>query len=165
MRACRELFDLLARCDYSNRIDALCIDIDAEALHYANRHVNTASHQASVRFMHENVIKWVLGRAKHDMGLQDIIYTSGLCDYLDDRMMQRLIERCHQQLAPGGALIIGNFSPSNPDRQFMDNIMYWRLIHRDEGDMHRLFAASPFGDRVELIAEEHGVNLFAIARK
>ncbi len=162
---CRELFDLLAKCDYSDRIHALCIDIDAEALHYANRHVNTVVHQASVRFMRENVIKWVLGRAKHEMGPQDIIYSSGLCDYLDDRMMQRLIERCHQQLAPGGALIIGNFTPSNPDRQFMDNIMYWRLIHRGEDDMRRLFAGSPFGDSIDLVAEEAGVNLFAIARK
>lgn len=162
---CRELFDLLTRCDYSDRIDALCIDIDAEALHYANRYVNTEPHNASVRFMHENVIKWSLGRAKHDMGPQDIIYSSGLCDYLDDRMMRRLIGRCYDQLSPGGALIVGNFTPSNPDRQFMDNIMYWRLIHRDEQDMRRLFAESPFGERVELVAEEHGVNLFAIALK
>jgi hypothetical protein len=43
--------------------------------------------------------------------------------------------------------------------------MYWRLIHRDEQDMRRLFAESPFGERVELVAEEHGVNLFAIALK
>ncbi len=162
---CREFFDLMSRCDYSRRIHALCIDIDAEALHYADRHVNTVSHQASVRFMRENVIKWVLGRARHDIGPQDIIYSSGLCDYLDDRMMERLIARCHQQLVPGGALIIGNFSPANPDRQFMDNIMYWRLIHRGEDDMRKLFAASPFGDRVELVAEESGVNLFAIALK
>ncbi|MEJ2155174.1 MAG: cyclic nucleotide-binding domain-containing protein [Desulfobacteraceae bacterium] len=162
---CRELFDLLTQCDYSDRIDALCIDIDAEALHYANRYVNTEPHNASVRFMHENVIKWALGRAKHDMGPQDIIYSSGLCDYLDDRMMQRLIERCYQQLSPGGAFIVGNFTPSNPDRQFMDNIMYWRLIHRNENDMRSLFESSPFGNRVELVAEEHGVNLFAIALK
>lgn len=162
---CRELFDLLTHCDYSDRIDALCIDIDAEALQFADRHVNTTAHNASVRFMHENVIKWVLGRAKQDMGPQDIIYSSGLCDYLDDRMMRRLIERCYRQLAPGGAFIIGNFSPSNPDRQFMDNIMYWRLIHRDEDDMRRLFADSSFGGRVELVSEEYGVNLFAIALK
>jgi SAM-dependent methyltransferase len=162
---CRELFDLLTGCDYSERIDALCIDIDAEALHYANRYVNTEPHNASVRFMHENVIKWALGRAKHDMGPQDIIYSSGLCDYLDDHMMQRLIEQCYQQLSPGGALIVGNFTPSNPDRQFMDNIMYWRLIHRNEQDMHELFAGSSFGDRVEMVVEEQGVNLFAIAQK
>jgi extracellular factor (EF) 3-hydroxypalmitic acid methyl ester biosynthesis protein len=162
---CRELFDLLARCDYSRFIDALCIDIDAEALQFANRYVNIAPHQASVRFMQENVIKWALGRARQDFGPQDIIYSSGLCDYLDRRLVTRLIERCHGQLTPGGALVIGNFTPANPDRQFMDNIMYWRLIHRDEEDMRRLFAETSFGDRITLIAEEKGVNLFAVATK
>lgn len=162
---CRELFDLLARCDYSRSVDALCIDIDAEALQFANRYVNTAPHQASVRFMQENVIKWALGRARQDFGPQDIIYSSGLCDYLDRRLVTRLIERCHGQLTTGGALVIGNFTPANPDRQFMDNIMYWRLIHRDEEDMRQLFAETSFGDRITLIAEEKGVNLFAVAVK
>ena len=115
--------------------------------------------------MHENVIKWSLGRTRHDLPAQDIIYSSGLCDYLDRRMMEKLIDRCHEQLVPGGALVVGNFTTANPDRHFMDNIMYWRLIHRDEQDMQALFASSPFGNSVELIAEEHGVNLFAIANK
>ena len=162
---CRELFDLLARCDYSRFVDALCIDIDAEALQFANRYVNTAPHQASVRFMQENVIKWALGRTRQDFGPQDIIYSSGLCDYLDRRLVIRLIERCHGQLNAGGVLVIGNFTPANPDRQFMDNIMYWRLIHRDENEMRQLFAETSFGDRITLIAEEKGVNLFAVAIK
>jgi extracellular factor (EF) 3-hydroxypalmitic acid methyl ester biosynthesis protein len=162
---CRELFDFLGQCDYSDQIQALCIDIDAEALQYADRHVNTVTHQASVRFMHENVIKWALGRCRQDLKSQDIIYSSGLCDYLDGRLMASLIERCHAQLKAGGALVIGNFTPLNPDRQFMDNIMYWRLIHRNEQQMRQLFADSPFGDQVELVAEEEGVNLFAIATR
>jgi len=161
----RELFDLLADCAYSQHLNALCIDIDSEALQYADQHVNTVPHQASVRFMHENVIKWALGRTRHNLGPQDIIYSSGLCDYLDRRLMIRLIETSHGQLATGGALIIGNFTPANPDRQFMDNIMYWRLIHRDEHEMRQLFADTSFGDQVELVAEEQGVNLFAIATK
>jgi extracellular factor (EF) 3-hydroxypalmitic acid methyl ester biosynthesis protein len=161
----RELFDLLADCDYSQYLNVLCIDIDSEALQFANQHVNTVPHQASVRFMHENVIKWALGRAKHDLGHQDIIYSSGLCDYLDRRLMISLIESCYGQLTAGGVLVVGNFTPANPDRQFMDNIMYWRLIHRDEHEMRQLFAASSFGDQVELITEPEGVNLFAIATK
>ncbi len=161
----RELFDLLHDCDYSEHINALCIDIDPEALQYANQHVNTFSHQASVRFMRENVIKWALGRAKHDIGPQDMIYSSGLCDYLDRRLLLALIRRCYDQLAPGGNLIIGNFAPTNPDRLFMNHIVYWRLIHRDRKDLMDVFAESPFGDRVEVTAEEQGVNLFAVATK
>jgi extracellular factor (EF) 3-hydroxypalmitic acid methyl ester biosynthesis protein len=161
----RELFDVLTACDYSHRIKALCIDIDADALKYANRSVNTAAHQADVRFMRENIVKWALGRAKHDLGLQDIVYSSGLCDYLDHRLMLRLIRRCHDQLKPGGTLILGNFSPNNPDRPFMDNMLYWRLIHRSEQELLDLFKETAFGDNVRFESEDQGVNVFAIAVK
>ena len=79
--------------------------------------------------------------------------------------MTRLIERSYGQLTAGGALVIGNFTPANPDRQFMDNVMYWRLIHRDENQMRQMFAQTSFGDRISLIAEQEGVNLFAVATK
>jgi CRP-like cAMP-binding protein len=161
----RELFDLLDKCDYSQQIEALCMDIDPEALQYANQNVNTSSHQASVRFMRENVVKWAIGRARHDIQPQDIIYSSGLCDYLDQRLLNRLIRRCYDQLAPGGRLIIGNFANTNPDRLLMDHIVYWRLIHRDKQDLINAFAETPFGESVEVLTEAQGVNLFAVGTK
>lgn len=161
----RELFDLLPTCDYSNKIEAVCIDIDQEALQYADQIVNTGHHHANVRFMHENVIKWALGRTRHEFQPQDIIYSLGLCDYLDERCLSALVSRCYKQLKPGGVLIIGNFSLANPDRYFMDQWLYWRLIHRDAQDLRQIFAETAFGSDVDIIAEEQGVNLFAIGRK
>lgn len=162
---CRELFDLIGQGGYSEKINALCIDIDAEALQFANQQVNTFDHRAALRFMRENVIKWALGRIKQDFGPQDIIYSSGLCDYLDQRVISALIGRCYDHLKPGGVLIIGNFAPDNPDRLLMDQLMYWRLIYRDATQLAALFEDSPFGGQVEIVAEEEGVNLFAVARK
>ena len=98
-------------------------------------------------------------------GHQDIIYSSGLCDYLDRRLMLRLIRRCYDQLKPDGILILGNFSLRNPDRLFMDNILYWRLIHRNEQEMLDMFKETPFGGNVRFETEERGVNLFAVATK
>jgi CRP-like cAMP-binding protein/SAM-dependent methyltransferase len=162
---CRELFDVIAQGDYDERIDALCVDIDAEALQFANQKVNIFQHRATVRFMNENVIKWALGRVKQDLGLQDIIYSSGLCDYLDARLFKALIKRCHDHLKPGGVLILGNFSPINPDRPIMDHLLYWRLIHRDPEQLRDLFGDTPFGRQVEIVSETEGVNLFALARR
>jgi extracellular factor (EF) 3-hydroxypalmitic acid methyl ester biosynthesis protein len=162
---CRELFDLIAECGFSDRIQATCVDIDDEALQFADRNVNTFDHRASVRFMNENVIKWALGRVKQDFGPQDVIYSSGLCDYLDKRLVSALIKRSHEHLRPGGSLIIGNFSPANQDRPIMDHLLYWRLIYRDQETLRDLFAGSPFGRQVDIIAEDEGVNLFAVARR
>jgi len=118
-----------------------------------------------VRFMNENVIKWALGRVKQDFGPQDIIYSSGLCDYLDARLFKALIRRCHDHLKAGGVLILGNFSPVNPDRPIMDHLLYWRLIHRDPEQLRDLFGDTPFGRQVEIVSETQGVNLFALARR
>jgi hypothetical protein len=44
----------------------------------------------------------------------------------------------------------------------MDHVLDWRLIHRTEDDMDRLFAASAFGRTCTNIRfEEQGINLFA----
>lgn len=161
----RELFDFLEECDYSEVIDALCVDIDPEALQFADQYVNSGAHRASLRFMRENVIRWALGRIRIDFGSLDLIYSSGLCDYLDDRLLVRMIQRCYDQLNPGGTLIIGNFSTANPDRFFMDHLLYWRLIHRSEADLIRLFNETGFGGNVNIMVEDEGVNLFAIARR
>lgn len=161
----RELFDFLAACDYTNRIAAICIDADRKALEYTNQNVNVIPHAASIRLMNDNVVKWSLGRVRHHFGPQDIIYSSGLTDYLDDRLFIALVNKCHEHLKPGGTLIIGNFGNENENRVFMDHILQWKLIHRDGNELRALFARSPFGDRVKITAEANKVNLFAIATK
>ncbi|HHD64218.1 MAG TPA: cyclic nucleotide-binding domain-containing protein [Desulfobulbaceae bacterium] len=157
----RELFDFLQGCEYSERIDALCVDIDSEALQYTNKYVNTFSHLASVRLMKENVIKWSLGRVRQQIAPQDIIYSAGLCDYLDDRLFKALITRCYHHLKPGGTLILGNFN-SHKDAVFMDRILRWELIYRNSEQLLELFADTPFSTATVLSEEEH-VNLFALA--
>lgn len=63
-------------------------------------------------------------------------------------------------------MILGNFHPNNPAKEFMDYVLEWNLIHRTEEDMNRLFEASAFQrpcTRIQFEAE--GVNLFAECAK
>ena len=114
--------------------------------------------------MSENVIKWALGRATHHIEPLDIIYSSGLCDYLDPRLFRALITQCHRYLKPGGTLLLGNFT-HYPDSLFLDKLLKWELIYRTKEDLQELFAPTPFGDKVTIIAEPNQVNLFAVATK
>jgi hypothetical protein len=163
--SCRELFDFIKDFELARAIDATCIDIDSQALQYTHQNVNTFPHKASIRLMQENLLKWSVGRARQSFELQDIMYSSGLMDYLDRRLFVALITQCFHQLKSGGALIIGNFGPDNPDRNCMDHILQWRLIHRSPEDLRELFAQSPFGPSIDVLEEEEGVNLFALAVK
>ncbi|WP_028583780.1 cyclic nucleotide-binding domain-containing protein [Desulfogranum mediterraneum] len=160
----RELFDFLAACDYSELVEALCVDIDSDALRYTNQHVNVFPHRASVRLMSENVIKWSLGRVRHHIEPQDIIYSAGLCDYLEPRLFRALVSQCHRHLKPGGTLLLGNFAFYD-DSLFLDKLLRWELIYRSAEELRELFAPTPFGDQVTILAERQDVNLFAMARK
>jgi len=163
--SCRELFDFLSTCDYSEKIDALCVDIDPDALQYVNNYVNVFHHRAGVRFLNENLVKWALGRARQDFPSQDIIYCVGLADYLQPPFLLRLIRRCFEQLRPGGVLILGNFGTDNPDRAFMENILSWHLVHRSGEQLAGIFSRTPFGADIEIVAEAQNINLFAVAHK
>ena len=162
---CRELADYLSACGYSEAVRALCVDIDPDALAYAHKVFAAIDHKAQLSMMQENLIKWCLGRVDHDFGAQDIIYSSGLMDYLDDTLFKAMINRCYDQLRPGGVLMLGNFSPLNSIRRFMDHILDWKLIHRSEDDLVTLFEESHFKDHVTIIGEDQGINLFAKAQK
>jgi hypothetical protein len=48
----------------------------------------------------------------------------------------------------------------------MDHVFDWKLIHRDEGDIHRLFRASSFAsDGSEILYEQQEINLFACCQR
>ncbi len=161
----RELFDFLKECAYTEKIKATCIDLDIEALEFTNQHVNTFPHNASIRLLRDNLIKWALGKKSYEYVPQDIIYSSGLMDYFERKLFLRLVNRCYEYLKPGGVLMLGNFSPTNPNRPLMDHILSWKLIHRDENELQDIFLHSHFGSKVKIISEEQGINLFAIAEK
>ena len=161
----RELFDFLSKCEYSDRIEALCVDIDSEALKYTDKRVNVFPHNAALTLMTENLVKWSLGKVSHNIGMQDIIYSSGLMDYLDNRLFLAFINRCYDHLKPDGVLMVGNFAPTNPNRVVMDHILYWQLIHRDKKILEDILFQSRFGGNIEILAEEQEINLFIKATK
>lgn len=159
----REFFDFLKDYPETDRVEATLMDADVEALHYTNTSVNTFPHRAKIRYLNDNAVRWALGRTRQELAPQDIIYSAGLTDYLDRRLFTALVRRCYEQLRPEGCLIIGNFSPQNPNRAIMDHILQWKLIYRTEEDLRNIFAETPFGHRVSCLREPEGINLFAVA--
>jgi extracellular factor (EF) 3-hydroxypalmitic acid methyl ester biosynthesis protein len=71
-------------------------------------------------------------------GGYDFIYCTGLFDYFSDRVCRRLTQTMYHMLAPGGRLVLCNFAPANPIRQFMKYVLDWNLTHRTEAEMQTL---------------------------
>jgi SAM-dependent methyltransferase len=62
----------------------------------------------------------------------DLVYSAGLYDYLEDDTARRLTNSMFAALRPGGTLMVANFAPELLDIGYMEAIMDWQLIYRDE---------------------------------
>lgn len=76
-------------------------------------------------------------------GQFDLAYAAGLFDYLDDRTATRLLHGMFSALKPGGRLLFANFCHDVVDYGYMDALMDWRLLARDEPEMRALVATLP----------------------
>ncbi|MEQ8762764.1 MAG: cyclic nucleotide-binding domain-containing protein [Planctomycetota bacterium] len=162
----REVFDAFEQLDDKSRMQVNLLDIDSEAIAQVKGDVTKRGLDDQVQLFLANLVYLALGRTSIDVKDQDLVYSIGLIDYFNDDLVGKLMNYAHSILRPGGELILGNFHPKNPDKAFMDHVVDWRLIHRSEDDMNRLFASSAFGKpctRIEL--EKAGVNLFAACTK
>jgi hypothetical protein len=97
---------------------------------------------------------------------EDIIYSLTVADFLNDRLLLRLLNDVYVKLRPGGEFLLSSFHPNNPDRAFLDYVVNWKVFHRSEDDLNALFKRSRFA-RVKLrfAYEPEGIILLAIAHK
>lgn len=163
-----EIFDVLTGATGNAKIDpkrvhATLIDIDTEALAFVSKKADALGLTDRLRLVEGNLVYLATGRHKlADVAPQDLVYSIGLIDYFNDKWVVKLIDYVHSLLRPGGKMILGNFHTANVDKAFMDYVLNWRLIHRSEEDMNRLYAASKFGRGCTRIRfEKEGVNMFA----
>ena len=91
----------------------------------------------------------------------------GLAEYLEDEQLLKLMSWIHDHLKPGGRAIIGQLEAGNPSRPFMDHILEWPLIHRDEEELRELLLSSTFGRQAEITvtSDETGAQLLAVVGK
>ena len=156
-----ELFDVFADSPDAD-IVATLIDIDFQALAFVSERRDRLGLRKKIRLAHANLVYLATGRETIEMSNQHLVYSIGLVDYLEDKLVIALLNWIHTRLADGGKVIIGNFHPANPDRALMDTVLDWKLIHRSERDMNTLFESSAFGRPCTNIQfEEQRVNLFA----
>ncbi len=73
----------------------------------------------------------------------DLIYTTGLYDYLDDRIATKLTQRMFEMLNPGGRLVVANFVPDIWCSAYMDALLDWKLIYRSSEQMVELCSGIP----------------------
>ena len=161
-----EVFDVFETVNDRSQAKFNLLDIDLQALAFVAERRDKSRLGRSISLISENLINLILGRSEAPVAKQDLIYSIGLIDYFNDKLVVKLLNLIHGMLDEGGRVILGNFHPRNSAREFSNHVLDWKLIHRTEDDMNRLFAASYFGRPCTNIRfEAEGINLFAECMK
>jgi extracellular factor (EF) 3-hydroxypalmitic acid methyl ester biosynthesis protein len=129
----------------------IALDADGDSLQEVDRSYS----RYGVRTALADIRKMLTGRL--DYGKFDLIYSTGLYDYLNAKTAKKLTGHLFSMLQPGGKLVIANFLPTIDDIGYMEACMDWFLIYRDRFEMMGLteFIDQSEIDEVTISVEEN----------
>ncbi len=74
-------------------------------------------------------------RQKQTFKNLDLVYASGLYDYLSQKFATRLTKFMFDMLRSGGKLLVPNVVPDHPQVDYLETFMQWHLIYRGESQL------------------------------
>jgi extracellular factor (EF) 3-hydroxypalmitic acid methyl ester biosynthesis protein len=166
--SCRELFELSPEIKKSGaRIT--CIDFDSDALAFsANRLAFAGIEPEQLVLRKYNALKMVSHeRNSKEFGMQDVVYSTGFFDYLEDDTLIRLLASSYQLLNPGGTLV----ASFKDRRRYRHQEYHWFVdwngfYQRTEEDMLALFQKTDIPESsLRMLRDGSGVICFFLATK
>ncbi|MEM6312457.1 MAG: class I SAM-dependent methyltransferase [Planctomycetota bacterium] len=157
----------------ADRVEFHLMDFNEETLAYTRgavmKECEIAGRKPLVQFIHRSVndilreaARGALGKNDEPPPTYDIVYCAGLFDYLNDKICKRLMGLFASWTNPGGLTISTNVHPNNDVRFFIEHVLEWNLIYRDEKQM---MAVAPDTGDSKVLCDETGVNVFLEVRK
>jgi extracellular factor (EF) 3-hydroxypalmitic acid methyl ester biosynthesis protein len=148
------------------KVDLDCYDFDATAIDYAK---GLLSRFKNVNFFQKNAIRIALKKdIKEEIPYDyDLIYSSGLFDYLDVRVASRLVSNLKKLLRNNGMMIISNVRDkySNASASWMEWVADWYLIYRSESEFKQIFLNAGFAaEDLQIVTQESKVIQYCFAK-
>jgi len=136
----RELTELVEEGKLNKPLYFDCLDVEPETFAYINDTLEKIRPENKVnlhiRFIKADFMDLIKGKEVKDLFKKyDFIYSSGLFDYLTDRMARKLIYYLFGLLEPNSELIITNARKDDIYRAYYELLGGWKLIRRDEKEM------------------------------
>jgi extracellular factor (EF) 3-hydroxypalmitic acid methyl ester biosynthesis protein len=147
------------------------LDFNEETLQYTGQKMAEIKRQhnrnTSVKLIKKSVHHLLKEKDRQNQAspVYDLIYCSGLYDYLSDRVCRSLNTYLYEQLSPGGLMVIGNFAPSTPRQNLMEHFLEWFLIYRDVNQLMKVAPQQSLPEHCVVRAEPSGANIFLEVRK
>lgn len=152
------------------QVEILLFDQDRTALEVAHGRISRAVArwpQVRVSYRHDSIKRLLKDPTMlRDAGPFDMLFCSGLFDYLRFSTAVTLCQTFYGLLAPGGHAWVGNMVDNpNPCRWIMEQHMDWFLTYRTREEMVAFARAAAPDGRVEIVNEATGINPFVVTQK
>ncbi len=161
---CREFVDWPR--DIGGALEIVAMDSDPLALDFVNREVAPQFKAGDLKAIHYNALRTRSAETTIEkFGRFDVIYSVGLCDYLPDKHLQRLLQAWHETLADNGVLLV-----AFKDRERYDQTPYqwhldWFFFQRTYEDCMALYEAAGFDvNAIETVRDDTGIIMHFIDR-
>ena len=143
------------------------LDLDPNALDFARGLVEPLLPPGALRCVRTNLFRLAQGSdAAAALDGPDFLICSGLFDYLADEPAASMLRFFWGELSADGLLLVGNFSPHNPTRAYMEWIGNWYLTYRSAEQMEQLGVRAGIPpEQFTIGCERLGVDLFLIGRR
>jgi len=168
-----EVQQFVEKSEASNRAAFTLIDFNEETLQHAQTKIEEIKAKYG-RSAEVKVIKRSVQQILKDGGKRvqrspdqqfDLVYCTGLFDYLSDQVCQRLTSVLYELVSPGGLLVLTNVDGANPSRQTMEHILDWHLIYRTARQVEALRPSQIPADLWRVNADPTSLNIFIEVRK
>jgi SAM-dependent methyltransferase len=142
-----------------------CYDNDQNAIDFSSV---SLSEFPNVNFIKVNAVRLALKNDIHAQIKQkyDIIYSTGLFDYFEEKLSLRLIQNFKKLLHKEGVLLISDVRDkfSNPSVHFMEWVGDWNLVYRDDDSFRNIFVKAGYKlSDLEALYEQQGILQYIIA--
>jgi 2-polyprenyl-3-methyl-5-hydroxy-6-metoxy-1,4-benzoquinol methylase len=137
----RELIELLEEGKVRKPLSFKCVDFEKGAIDYVKSQLEKIDSERKrflyIEYLHQNIINIIKNKEiKEKIKNQDLIYCSGVIDYLRDRIAGRLVRELFQLLNDKGVLIVCNATLENSShRAYYEMLGEWSMIYRTKEEM------------------------------
>ena len=159
--SCREWYELFAKVD-PGHLQLTCIDFDQVALNYARRRLSDRQKGVDLKFVRDNALRLAVRQDNENrFGLQDIIYSFGLYDYLTDKTLKRLLKNQYDLLKPGGRMVLTFKDRTKYNSRKHAWFCDWYFEQRSEEDIFKLLHEIGIDkQRITTVWEQSGTVVF-----
>jgi extracellular factor (EF) 3-hydroxypalmitic acid methyl ester biosynthesis protein len=137
----RELIELVKEGKVLKPLFFDCVDSEEKALDYIRTEIGKIDpvkrQHLRLRLINRNLLLLLkLKNAEREFGKYDFIYSSGMFDYLSDKISKKMVENLYKLLDNSSSLIVSNANKDIGDhRAYYEMLGNWMLIQRQEVDM------------------------------